>query len=331
MASKPTPADVLQADINALAEHHGNQTAAARERGISRSTFQGRIDEARRRKIMPSLPPQKPRIRVPARTSYIPQPEEHGKPVRVVVFGCAHDSPSIPDKSRFRNVGSLAAELRPDYIVDLGDTLDLDSLSVHAIPGSKDDRARAPFLTELASLAEAIEAFDSTAPSRDEIPRYHLHGNHEYRAWRFEAANPTTDGVYTLPLEQLFAQYGFTTRLFREWQFIADVGFTHAPITGMGKEVAGKFPDQMVSQEATHSIVWSHTHKSVKVNRPKFGVGNAIQVFNTGSFMPQGYLKQYAGLSMTGWSYGAHELTLRDGQIESTRTWSELELRERYS
>jgi hypothetical protein len=33
---------------------------------------------------------------------------------------------------------------------------------------------------------------------------------------------------------------------------------------------------------------------------------------------------------MTGWTYGITELTLRDGQIESARTWSELELRERF-
>ena len=67
------------------------------------------------------------------------------------------------------------------------------------------------------------------------------------------------------------------------------------------------------------------------VNRPKFGIGNAIQVYNTGSAMPQGYLKAYAGLSMTGWTYGFSELTLRDGQIESARYWSERELSERYS
>lgn len=331
MATKPLPEETLQAALDALAANHGNVTAAARALNVNRSTFQHHVEEARRLSFAPRLPPQKPRIRVPARSSYIPEPEEHGAPVRVVVWGCAHDSPGIPDKSRFRNVGSLAAELRPDFIIDLGDTLDLDSMSSHSIPGSTDDRARAPFLTEIASLQEAIEAFDTTAPSRDEIPRFHLHGNHEHRAWRFEATNPSSEGVYTLPLDQVFVQYGFTTRPFREWQFIADVGFTHAPITGMGKEVAGKFPDQMVSQEATHSVCWSHTHKSVKVNRPKFGVGNAIQVFNTGCFMPQGYIKQYAGLSMTGWTYGAHELTLRDGQIESVRTWSELELRERFS
>ena len=66
---------------------------------------------------------------------------------------------------------------------------------------------------------------------------------------------------------------------------------------------------------------------NIVLHRPTTGG----QVFNTGSFMPQGYLKQYAGLSLTGWTYGAHELTLRDGQIESVRTWSELELRERYA
>jgi hypothetical protein len=43
-----------------------------------------------------------------------------------------------------------------------------------------------------------------------------------------------------------------------------------------------------------------------------------------------GMIKQYAGLSQTGWTYSIHELTLRDGQIESVRSWSVLELAERY-
>ncbi|MGI9160078.1 MAG: hypothetical protein ACR2K1_10035, partial [Saprospiraceae bacterium] len=73
------------------------------------------------------------------------------------------------------------------------------------------------------------------------------------------------------------------------------------------------------------------THKHEHVLRPKFGINNSISVFNTGSYMPQGFLKQYAGLSMTGWTYMVHELTIRDGQIESTRSWSERELAERYA
>lgn len=320
----------LQWAANILAEVHGNVMAGARLANLPYATFQKMANAAKQAGLVSDAPPP-PLIRIPKRNTYQPTPKKHGKAVRVFVWGDAHDSPNIPDKSRFTNAGKLAAELAPDYIVDIGDTMDLDSLSSHAFAGSVDDRNRPGFLTEVASLDEAIASFNDTAPPANETPRYHLNGNHEYRANRFEKTNPTTEGVYTLPIAQVFARYGFTEMAFREWLYIEGVGFTHAPINGLGKEIGGKFPDQMVAQEATHSVVWGHTHKSNRVNRPKFGIGNSVQVFNTGCFMPQGYIKDYAGMALTGWTYGCHELTLRDGQIESVRTWSELELRERFT
>jgi hypothetical protein len=331
MAQAPLSRETLQQAINSLAEHSGNQSAAARALGVNRATFQHRLEEARRQRMDAETRAAKPRIRVPVRAVYSPTPNTFGKAVRVFVFGCAHDSPLIPDKSRFWNAGKLAAELNPDYIVDLGDSLDLDSFSTHAAPGSVDDRAKPGFLTEVDSLDEAYAAFHGFAPDPDLTPRFHLNGNHENRANRFEAMNPTSEDVYTLPIRQTFARYGWSTHEYREWLFLEGVGFIHAPINGMGKEVGGINANQTVARESTFSVVWSHTHKNEMIQRPKFGVGNAIQTYNTGSFMPQGYLKSYAGLSMTGWTYGCSELTLRDGQIEAARYWSELELQERYA
>lgn len=330
MSTPPLTREVLQQAANAMAEH-GSQTAAARALGMSRATFQHRLREAQRLRVDPQVTPPKPRIRVPARAVYSPTPDSFDKAIRVFVYGCAHDSPLIPDKSRFAHAGRLASELQPDVIVDLGDSLDLDSLSTHAAPGSVDDFARPGFLKEIDSLDEACAAFHQHAPDPDLIPRYHLNGNHENRANRFEAMNPTSTDVYTLPIRQTFARYGWATKEYREWLFLEGVGFIHAPINGMGKEVGGVNANQTVARESTFSVVWSHTHRREMIERAKFGIGNAIQTYNTGSFMPQGYLKQYAGLAMTGWTYGCSELTLRGGQIESARYWSERELAERYA
>lgn len=319
----------MQRALDAFEEAGHNYTQGARILGIPQGTFRHQVTTAIEEGITPT-PRIKPRIRVPARSSYQPTPSTFGKAVRVLVWGDAHDSPTIPDKSRFRHLGMLASELQPDFIVDVGDSLDLDSLSTHAFPGSMDDRARPAYLTEIASLTDAYGEFNETAPSADVIPRYHLDGNHCYRANRFENANPSTEGVYTVPLQQVFARYGFTASQYREWLFLEGVGFTHAPTTGMGREVGGINANQTVSRETTFSVVWGHTHKREVINRPKFGIGNSITVFNTGSMMPQGYIKQYAGLAMTGWTYGPSELTLRDGQIESVRSWSVKELSERH-
>lgn len=331
MANRRLEDSFLQGVLDDLQEHGNNVTAAARARGEIRTTFASQVSEARARKLSPTVKPSKPRIRVPARTTYQPTPDTIGKAIRVMVWGCAHDAPDIPDKSRFRHAGLLASDLGPDYIVDLGDSLDLDSLSRHPAPGSMDDRERPFFRTEMASLEDAYGAFDEAAPSAGEIPRFHLHGNHENRAWKYESMNPSADGVFTTALDQVFARYGFTIKNWSEWLFLGDVGFIHAPLTIMGREYGGKTAENTIMNEATFSVVWSHTHKHHFARRPKIGIGNSLASFNTGSFMPHGYLKRYAGLSMTGWTYSIHELTLRDGQIESARTWSVQELSERYS
>lgn len=328
---QPHEDHVLQETVDAIRFAGGNKAAAARNLGIPLSTLKSRSQEAQTRKILAFKPVEKPRIRVPARSVYQPEPDSFAEPVRVFVWGCAHDAPNIPDKSRFAHAGKLAAELRPHYIVDLGDSLDLDSLSAHPVPGSVDDRQRPFFTAEMDSLTEAYAAFHEAAPSPDEVPRYHLHGNHEYRAFRHEANSPASQGVFTTQLDQVFARMGWTIKNYREWLFLNGVGFTHVPLNIMGREIGGVNANQTVSRESTFSVVWSHTHKREMIERPKFGIGNGIQVYNSGSFMPQGYLKQYAGLALTGWSYGVSELTLRDGQIESARYWSTRELEERYA
>jgi hypothetical protein len=327
-----TPPDdaTLLVALQALRDASGNKAAAARSIGMAISTFKGHIDYANERGLTLAAPTIKPRIRVPARSVYQPMPNEFGKAVRVLVWGCAHDAPNIPDKSRFRHAGLLASELGPDFIVDLGDSLDLDSLSGHALPGSIDDRQRPFFTAEVDSLTEAYAAFHDTAPSPDEIPRYHLHGNHENRAWRHEANNPASQGVFTTQIDQVFARMGWTIKNYREWLFLEGIGFTHCPINMAGKEYGGKTAENLVLNETTFSVVWSHIHRSHLARRAKIGIGNGLQSFNSGTFMPMGMIKQYAGLSQTGWTYSIHELTLRDGQIESVRSWSVLELAERY-
>lgn len=326
MATPPLSDEILRRAVNAKKQHDGNVTAAAMALGLSRTTLQSQLYSADLRGILPDETLVKPRARVPAGRQAAKQ--ETGKPLRVLVWGCAHDTPSFPDKSRFRHAGLLASDLRPDYIVDVGDALDLDSLSMHAAPGSKDDRAKPAFLAEIHSLEDAYGEFDSAAPN--DIPRYHLDGNHEYRADRFEKNNPTSEGVYTIPLRQVFERYQFTTKGFREWLFLADVGFTHVPINMAGKEYGGKTVENLVMNDATFSMVYSHTHRHHFARRPKIGNGNAIQSYNTGSMMPWGYIKEYAAQSTTGWTYGISELTVRDGQIESARYWSVRELAERY-
>ncbi|AVX04256.1 hypothetical protein MXMO3_01730 [Maritalea myrionectae] len=330
MANPGLTREQMQQAVDAYARNHGNITAAARDSDMPRSTFKDRLGRAHANGFLPNLTPAKPRIRVPARSTYVPQPASHGEAIRVMVFGCSHDSPLIPDKSRYLHMGRLASDLRPDYIVRLGDDCDLDSLSNYAVPGSADDFERPAFRREMESLEEAEAAFDKDAPDGSDIPRERLKGNHEYRADRFENNNPSAQGVFTGAIDQIYARFGWSVKQYKEWIFLGGVGFTHVPINAAGREYTGQNPSNMIANHSTFSVVWSHTHKGEFLNRPKIGIGNGIQVFNTGCSMPQGYIKKYAGVSTTGWTYRCNELTIRDGQIESARSWSMLELEEKY-
>ena len=151
MPAHPLTREQMQEAVDTVHDFHGNRSAAARHLGLDRMTLVNRLEKGQKANLLPHVVTEKPRIRVPARSVYSPLPNAFGQAKRVFVWGCAHDSPLIPDKARFRNAGRLASELNPDFIVDLGDSLDLDSLSVHALPGSMDDRARPGFLAEIES------------------------------------------------------------------------------------------------------------------------------------------------------------------------------------
>jgi len=55
----------------------------------------------------------------------------------VVVFSCAHVDPSVSNE-RFNWLGEFLYDLKPDYVVDLGDGADMRSLN------SFDDRNQRP-------------------------------------------------------------------------------------------------------------------------------------------------------------------------------------------
>src|SRR5690554_6354699 len=119
----------MESALDLGAEHEWNLMPLGHDCATDRSTRRAQADNARSAGPIPFVRPPKPRIRVPARSVYQPTPDNFAGSVGFLVWECAHYSPTIPDKTRFANAGKLAAHLEPDYIVDLGDTMDMDSLS----------------------------------------------------------------------------------------------------------------------------------------------------------------------------------------------------------
>ena len=330
---------------DAFAKFGLNYAAIARELGIARSTAQHRVkilkigkpkDPAHEifdqfTEYLKIHAPQKPRVRVKAVMSDRPSDE----PIyRVMAIGDHHDKPGR-DKTRALWMGRHAAQGKFDAIVSIGDWASLDSLSTHEVPGSANDADRAPFHEELDSLDESLSLFARELPKRDDgtwvTPLFHVHGNHEHRAWRSANRQPKLNGDMPIRLEQVFSRYGWQTKPFGEFLDLYGVDFVHCPLNVMGREMGGMHVERNAGNLALRSLVFGHTHRSNVVNITKIGQQRKLTMVNLGTSMPWNMVEKYSGLSMTGWSYGIFELRIQAGQILSAKHFDMLELESLYS
>lgn len=267
----------------------------------------------------------KPRVRVKA---YNPN-SVYDLPVRkVVAIGDIHRKPGMPTDN-MKYIGRFVAESSPDNVVDIGDFGEFESCEMHSAAGSASQARRPTFQDDIESCEDGLAAYHSEI-GVGEIPHDITYGNHEYRAWRMEEMAPNLAGTLTLQVDQMFARYRWRTTPYRHWIFLEGVGFTHVPHSIMGKPIGGRYPENTIGNQATHSIVFGHTHRSNHITVPKIGVNNSITITNVGSAMPYGYVADYADGCTTGLTYGVHLLRLRGGRVESNNFVSMLELEERY-
>lgn len=243
---------------------------------------------------------------------------------RIVVIGDLHDDPRMGDYDRFRQIGKKAASLAPDYIVQIGDWATFDSVSRHEDRSTIHGRALPSFEDDVGSLRMSLRAMGEGLGDWSGT-RYCTLGNHEDRVRQYENLNATLEGaMYTRVLEA-FAQYGWKTRPYGEWLFIAGVGFIHVPINTMGRPYNGKTL-QPIANDAVFSIVFGHSHKGGMVRSGKLGPNRRVTVLNVGCALPDGHIEDYAKMSMTGWDYGIVLIEVAQGDIQSVKHYSMAEV-----
>lgn len=121
-----------------------------------------------------------------------------------IVFTCAHADPrSSNDRALW--LGELIYDVRPDYIVDLGDTADLASLSSHDTkkPGAL---VRASYEADIDAYTDFQEKLRwKIKKNKVKKPAYFGHeGNHEHRIKRAIENDPRLEGErYGLSFKQL--------------------------------------------------------------------------------------------------------------------------------
>jgi predicted phosphodiesterase len=268
----------------------------------------------------------------PIRDPVYPADIRTGDVKTVVAIGDHHDKPGR-DKTRALWIGRFCADKRPDAVVSIGDWASLDSLSSHEIPGSKGDADRPAFHEELDSLEESLSLFRRHFPN-GAAHVWHVHGNHEFRAWRAADRQPKLNGDMPLRLEQVFERSSIDTQPFGQFLDLYGVDFVHVPLSIMGRELGGKNVENTVAAETVRSCVFGHTHRGNFRNFPRLGQNRAIQIVNLGTSLPHGTIEKYAKMSQTGWTYGVYLLHIRQegviSQIVGHKFYSMLELEADY-
>ena len=333
----------------ALGRHPGNIAEAAREIRMSPVALQKWV-AARRAKGLPlsiadetaprSMPvpaytppitttwptPTPPQVVVKPNYRIVQRGADAADNVRVLLIGDCHDGPSIP-KDRFRWMGRFAREHEVDRIVQIGDFATLDSLCRYTPNDTLEAREKPSFKADMLSFQQAVRTFAEGLDGYD-CPRHVTLGNHEDRIWSFTNRNPEVVELLDQLLYATLEDHGWSYSPYGAWHFIGQVGFTHVPLTVMGRPYGGLQAQNQVARDALFDVVYGHSHKRVDNSFPKLN-HESITVLNPGCALPHGHIEQYAKHSLTGWSYGVYLLTIKGGRL-GERTWvpmSELEAR----
>lgn len=178
------------------------------------------------------------------------------RPLDILVLPDSHAHPDYSNK-RFDWFGELAADLKPDVIVDIGDLADMPSLCSYD-KGTKGFEGRR-YTKDIAAAVDAQERIN--APIRRQkkkVPRrVRTLGNHEERINKAVSRDAVLDGVISVDDLQ-GKENGWEVYPFLEVVEIGGVHFSHYFTTGvMGRPAASA--RAMVMQQGA-SCVAGHLH-----------------------------------------------------------------------
>lgn len=256
---------------------------------------------------------------------HVTEPAPQGQPVKVCVIGDAHDSPHLPDKSRFYWLGRFAADHKVDWVVSVGDWMSMDCFSTHHDRATFEGFAKPTFEQDLASFHASQKEFQRGLG--DWKPRKRItFGNHEARAWKYDNLHP--DGVsHAQMVEEAFLQWGWKGTPYGEYWFLQGVGFTHIPFNGRGKPLA----QGQHANKALVDTIHGDDHRATQITDHKSGPFRSPTVYSAATALPPGFIEGYANKGGSTWRQGVCLATIWDGYV---REWSFTEmvlLRERYS
>jgi len=185
-----------------------------------------------------------------------------------IVYTCAHADPSVSNE-RFNWLGALIYDIKPDYVVDLGDGADMRSLN------SYDTRSPQAIISQ--NYGKDIEAYNDAQERLRWKFRHHkrkrpywigFEGNHEHRIKKAIGTDPRLEGAkYGISFGHLQTKHWFDD--YHEYAnsapAISDydgVSYAHYFSSGnYGTALSGMHHANSLIALRNHSSTCGHSHK----------------------------------------------------------------------
>lgn len=225
-----------------------------------------------------------------------------------VVFTCAHSTPDTSNE-RFDWLGSLIYDIKPDYVIDLGDFDDMKSLSSHDTRYPK-AVVNQSYQKDIEHGQEARERlWHKFRHNKKKIPyRIGFQGNHEYRIDKAIMYDPRLEGEkYGISLKHLQTDYWYDE--YNPYQNGAPslrvydgVLYGHYVASGnYGTALSGIHHGYALTQKMASSVTVGHSHKfSYYVKQES--IPNPIHGLVAGCF--KGSEESWAGQANSEWRKG---------------------------
>ena len=183
-----------------------------------------------------------------------------------IVYTCSHANPEVPN-DRFDWLGSLIYDIRPDYVVDLGDAADMDSLNSYDTSSPKAVVAKS-YESDIKIYRDAQERLRyKFKKAKIKRPRYiGFEGNHEHRIKLAVERDPKVRGKdYGLD----FSHLGTSTFFDEYYEYdcgqpalkeIDGVLYGHYVTTATGKSLSSKYHGSALVEKMACSVTVGHSH-----------------------------------------------------------------------
>jgi len=300
----------------------GNLSAAARSLNVPRQTFKDRL----RREQSGAMPEVKIKpvenklkfhsiseVKVPVSSDW----------TKIVYFTDAHNQPGM-SLDRFKWLAGLVNDVKPDYLIDGGDTDEIGSLSGH----EKNETYKGKMKPLLAADLEASAHLAKLLKDEIRHPCIKIRtlGNHEQRIKTYENNNPEIYGIAWNIYSEIWTKTGWTLYDYSAYVTIGGVKFIHVPFDQNGQPAKGESCVKKVATNSTSDCVFGHLHYETRVRAHKFDTDNSVTVLCAACFMPDGYRPDYVKNTRKEYDRGCYVLMVKDGRLQSTKQYSMSEL-----